>query len=651
MPVPKGTPPRVEVDGRSAPTGLSTVFDVSPNSKSLKEYIRWANGRRARQPNGKGKTEVTNSFELAAKPFFAKKLSDRELTMNVRDCGTDIVYRITILVPYFDFCDHRSLLYAFNGHSHGMYHWIELQFNKVLSTHLNRVDVVIKTTGTAAFMDVNHGWIQNVVGLPNSPPSGPLNGITQYAYNCAGFKECIVGHRFTWIAPVSSSTGGVHGVAEDASSSTPDANDEGLEEEDAAQPDIEDITTEDHPPHTTSVEDDGVVSGGVLREVELAQQQHTNLLPQSVLPPLPPLRRTATLDAAIQMISDTALVDPNSFSEEHVQTIHRLSKFTFASAADAQLMNDIGGTADADDDDGPDVLESWESTAFALNRIYEERNAAFPDECVSGKDLAPVNTNRLHLIRFRSLAVRFQGKLLKTSRVREHLCETDEGKADLQAAGLISIATNGRSTSRFWILDEAQMKRVVARARVASIEQLPTNLLERCKFEVDHLLNNQNFGRRGVMLACDTLLNYCLIPRWLNVHPQFLHTYTPAKIATIGLTGHLLLRSYMMALNNSKVQRVRDKLAELFANPHSCQRDELSKSIKRILGPELVSDRFGKRLAAAITSFQPNENSEGTSSRGQRRIDSMLKRKRDIEAEAGVEAGAETEEEDRVLEI
>jgi hypothetical protein len=631
--------PSTDIDGTSADMYLPVVFQ-SPlmGVDEITSFIEWSEGRVTRQPNRKGPAFQTSFTEFCktASPFFAGDTTRRKLTMCVRDNHKKYPdsgsYNVTITIPHFDICDYKSLSNAFNGYHKGLYDWLYDQFERVLAAYIGEAKIHIRRTGRYAsrFTDSRaqlHSWLKNVVGSPDTK-HGPLNGIVQYAYYRAGFTERFIKGRFTWVSGPSTHKTNAHGA-------------------DLASTELTVSDTESPSPI-----DDSVTPTSI-RNVINAIRQNPELLTDEVLKEFDSLTKTTQpspsttpLDSAIQIISDTALVNPGLFSSEHIQAISRVSKYTFASPADAQLLHDTSGIADADD--GPDIGETWENTAFTLNRIYEERNAAFPDECVCGPELAPAHSSRFHLIRFANTAAYFKGKLVKPSSIREYLCETDDGKEDLEAAGLIAVPTKGRATSRFWILDAKQIKRVMAKARVVSPEKLPANLLERCKLEVDHLLNNQQFGRRSVLLACDTLLNYCLIPRWLNVHVQFLHTYSPAKMAMVGVVGHTLLRIYMIALNNGKAQRIREKLTDLFANPLMCQRDELSRSIKRVIGAEIVSESFAKQLSAAIAAFQPNEIA--CSSRGQRRIDSMLKRKRDLEE---VDAASEEDESDdeRLAEI
>ena len=334
---------------------------------------------------------------------------------------------------------------------------------------------------------------------------------------------------------------------------------------------------------------------------------------------------------AIRFISDTALVNPGLFEDGHREVIHRLSRLHFASPEDAVLLADIERTM-CDDGD----MDAWEVQAFSLNRIYVERDRDFADELVLGQTSVPVETPRLHLIRFKNLNRRYQGRLVKPGAIREFLCETDAGRDDLKAAGMVAVNALGRSPSvRFWIVNEAQLKRIMAQKRMNDPSQLNTELLERLGYQVDHLFPNQYFGNRGILLSCDTLVNYALVPRWLNQNRQFKDGYCSAKIGYVGTTGHILLRVYMVAVACSKADRIRVKFSELFERPDTCQRDETAKSVKRILS-ETMDVSLEKQFGMAVSAFQSNESV--VTSRGQRHMDSMFKRKRVLEDADVIEA-------------
>ena len=600
---------RIAIDGRAMPTNLPTVFATSPNAHTHSQFIEWANGRRARQPNGNGKVEVADAFKNTAKPFFAVALKDRTLKMNVKGADGQM-YNIAITIPHFDITDHDGLLCNFNGSHRSFYEWLHLQFETALSKHLKHYVKIGRDhervgSSRSPFVDTAHGWIRNVVGGGERKiGTGPMNSISDYSFYCAGFTEIVDGRRFGWKDERHSTAQPPTPVVDDPVAAIVEDTTIAVADDDATDDDVNDDDAIDEA-------EENVPAAGM------------------------------SLDGAIRFISDTALADPGQFSAEHAETIRRLSRTHFASPEDTQLLDDLErGQQHRDDDVQPDDLaNAWEEQAFSLNRLFAERGRDFPGECWATNQFAPSDTSRLHLARFRNLSKHFGGRLLKPSAIREFLCETDEGLRDLRTAGMCAIPTNGRVHGlRHWIVDERQLRRVVARQRVRDAADVPTTLLERIAFQVDHLFPNQYFGRRGILLSCDALINYALVPRWLNLNRQFVDGYCSAKLAYVGMIGHLMVRTYAIAFANGKAERVRSLFAELFAAPEFCQRDELCKKLVRAIG-DPVSKSLQNQLSNAIARFQANE--QVVTARGQRRIDALYSRKRRIDEANACDAASE----------
>jgi hypothetical protein len=548
------------IDASAEPSGLPVVFQTDPNPQNVEEYIQWANGRRERQP-GSDRTVVADGFKKAAAVFFEPLLSNRKLEMDVKST-TGRRYTIIITVPFFDLTDFRGIAYRFNGSGSGLHDWLHSRFTNALSKHLGKAVEISRQDDGSPFVDIQHGWIRNVVGInPERARKGPANSIAHFACYCAGLKETIQDGRFLWIGD------GAQGPQD-----TP--TDESV---------IEEISTE-----------------------------------------------PTSLDSAIRFISETALVDPGSFTEAHVAAIQKLSRTHFASASDTQLLDDIMRLVASEDDvPGADVVNAFQEQAFSLNHLFVEHSGVFPDECLDPSSFAPAETTKLHLVRFTNLCKRYADRLVKPTTIRVFLCETSEGLADLHAAGMTAVATNGRvSGLKHWIINSAQLRRVMAQQRVQSPVDLPATLLDRLGHQIDHLFPNQYFGRRGVLLNCDVLLNYALLPRWLNLHRQFVDGYGTTKIAYIGTTSHIMLRTYSVGVANDKAERTRALFAELFSDPAFCHRTELAKRLQRAIG-DVVSEALGRQLTAAMGHFQANE--AVSTSRGQRRIDTLFCRKRRLD--------------------
>jgi hypothetical protein len=588
------------IDASAEPSGLPVVFQTDPNPQNVEEYIQWANGRRERQP-GSDRTVVADGFKKAAAVFFEPLLSNRKLEMDVKST-TGRRYTIIITVPFFDLTDFRGVAYRFNGSGSGLHDWLHSRFTNALSKHLGKAVEISRQDDGSPFVDIQHGWIRNVVGInPERARKGPANSIAHFACYCAGLKETIQDGRFLWIGD---------GAQGPPPQDTP--TDESV---------IEEISTEPPPQDTPTDE-------SVIEEISTEPPPQDTPTDESVIEEIS--TEPTSLDSAIRFISETALVDPGSFTEAHVAAIQKLSRTHFASASDTQLLDDIMRLVASEDDvPGADVVNAFQEQAFSLNHLFVEHSGVFPDECLDPSSFAPAETTKLHLVRFTNLCKRYADRLVKPTTIRVFLCETSEGLADLHAAGMTAVATNGRvSGLKHWIINSAQLRRVMAQQRVQSPVDVPATLLDRLGHQIDHLFPNQYFGRRGVLLNCDVLLNYALLPRWLNLHRQFVDGYGTTKIAYIGTTSHIMLRTYSVGVANDKAERTRALFAELFSDPAFCHRTELAKRLQRAIG-DVVSEALGRQLTAAMGHFQANE--AVSTSRGQRRIDTLFCRKRRLD--------------------
>tara|TARA_B110000046_G_scaffold129213_1_gene135651 strand:+ start:5029 stop:7407 length:2379 start_codon:yes stop_codon:yes gene_type:complete len=197
---------------------LAIVLETSKNQTTLDQYVHWASGRRV--SNKQKITTVPNGFKTHSKPFFS---SDRRLTMQVYyfpegDEGESNYkkYELSIVIPHFDYSDHYGLLNDFNGYKSGLLEWIYDSLGLAFEAHTNIPGYITRQKNGkdhigkgVPLLDVANGWTQNIVGTNTSPRGGPLNGLTQFAFYLAGFRQQILKKNIlVWIDP---ETPAVHG--------------------------------------------------------------------------------------------------------------------------------------------------------------------------------------------------------------------------------------------------------------------------------------------------------------------------------------------------------------------------------------------------------------------------------------------------------
>lgn len=329
------------------------------------------------------------------------------------------------------------------------------------------------------------------------------------------------------------------------------------------------------------------------------------------------------MSADVHTVGDVARRD--NLCQSAAGECERLHRLHFAPVQDADaISHDFADTANG----GRAAVDDWECSAIALQDIYEQRHKRFPDECLLLANGEPVSrhTASLHLIRFRELNRATKGQMKSTGELRKLLC--GQCKSDLEAAGLVAVATDGFLNAEHepthWILDAKQLDRIKKQMNTNSIRCLPVELLKRIQFQIDHSDPSCYYGKRGALHSGDVLVNFTLTPRWLNLLPQWKDGFCPAKIAYMGYVGYQLFRLYRIAVacGPEIARKVNRDLDDLFSRGDTCFREDILVSAWKRIGGLRKSPQFATRLLAAAQSFVSNTNS----GRGQRRINAMFKR-------------------------
>jgi hypothetical protein len=234
------------------------------------------------------------------------------------------------------------------------------------------------------------------------------------------------------------------------------------------------------------------------------------------------------------------------------------------------------------------------------------------------------------------------GAKTSTADVRRMLCTTDGGCADLVAAGFVAIPTAKRYPTgclgepNHWIVDKAQLRRLLRHHHATSVDDLPSSLLSRVAYQIDHLDPSQYYGTRDALNTGDVMSNYALTPRWLNGLAQWKNGFCSAKIAYIGFVGYQLFRLFRVATSRgpevaNRVNVALDQLHRKGTAPSNVV-DSAFTAIGELHGSESLK----RKLNSALVSFVGN--SVIPSSDRERRYHAKMDQRKRTLVEAELEA-------------
>tara|TARA_B110000046_G_C12935623_1_gene373458 strand:+ start:159 stop:1094 length:936 start_codon:yes stop_codon:yes gene_type:complete len=194
--------------------------------------------------------------------------------------------------------------------------------------------------------------------------------------------------------------------------------------------------------------------------------------------------------------------------------------------------------------------------------------------------------NRLHMICFVNAARKYVGGHVTSTDLRKFLCTKKGGLKDMADAGMVVIKgkeRDSKATVKHYILNQKQLKRVLKCYGLESAEQLKTSVLEKLNYQVGHLLN---FPGHDEGDAFDNIINYALVPQWLNQSTCFKDCFGRQKQAYVGTTGTEMVDLFYATLVNrwSSNIHVIEHMLLLFRYPDSCDREWILTSIFKLVG-------------------------------------------------------------------